>query len=301
MHLGRLGVLAVACCAVLSTVVTPAHATQAPPARPKLRSALAATPAISYGSGNLTNHGGGVESGGSVNYLIFVNMPTTTATAGVETAPYARPIAQFFQDVSLLPLSNVMGQYGISGASTLGGVWSDLTATPSTLMTDAGVQNEVRRALAATGWIGGLGHNFFVFTPPGMQVCDGGCSGTSFCGYHGTMGDAANRETPYAIIPYQIDDTAGCLPLVTTAPNGDLAADLAINVTSHELYEILTDPGVGWGQYGWYDAAGYEVGDKCAWLFGALLVPSTGGDTGTGTHWYRLQEEYSNAISDCRM
>jgi len=51
-------------------------------------------------------------------------------------------------------------------------------------------------------------------------------------------------------------------------PNGaSNQADPTINVTSHEHNEAITDPQLN----AWYDAAGYENGDKCAWDFGPLI------------------------------
>ena len=35
-------------------------------------------------------------------------------------------------------------------------------------------------------------------------------------------------------------------------------------VASHEIREAVTDPGDN-GQNAWYDSAGYEADDKCAW------------------------------------
>ena len=73
-------------------------------------------------------------------------------------------------------------------------------------------------------------------------------------------------------------------------PNGD-DADATINVTSHEHNEAITDPQLN----AWYDAAGYENGDKCAWT----SAPSSGpngaeyNQTINGHHYF-LQEEFSN-------
>jgi hypothetical protein len=37
-----------------------------------------------------------------------------------------------------------------------------------------------------------------------------------------------------------------------------------VSVVAHELEETLSDPDLN----GWYDSAGAENGDKCAWTFG---------------------------------
>ncbi|HMA36809.1 MAG TPA: hypothetical protein VKY74_20305, partial [Chloroflexia bacterium] len=80
-------------------------------------------------------------------------------------------------------------------------------------------------------------------------------------------------------------------------PNGDAAADATLSVTSHEANETITDA-LG---NAWYDAAGYENGDKCAWNFGSPL----GGTSGSyynqviNGHHYELQQEWSNYSSRC--
>jgi len=61
---------------------------------------------------------------------------------------------------------------------------------------------------------------------------------------------------------------------------GKQVIDILTIVTSHEIREAATDPDLN----AWYDAAGYENDDKCAWH---NLYQTTG----TG---YWVQPEYSN-------
>jgi hypothetical protein len=78
-------------------------------------------------------------------------------------------------------------------------------------------------------------------------------------------------------------------------PNGG-DADPTINVTSHEHNEAITDPQGN----AWYDLAGYENGDKCAWDFGSVSG-SNGAEynqTINGDHYF-LQREYSNSGHQC--
>jgi len=70
-------------------------------------------------------------------------------------------------------------------------------------------------------------------------------------------------------------------------------ADAAINVTSHEQIEAVTDPVIN----AWLDGIGYEIGDECAWNFGPTL-PS-GGDVLLNGHPYGVQKEASNKSADC--
>ncbi len=78
-------------------------------------------------------------------------------------------------------------------------------------------------------------------------------------------------------------------------PNGD-DADSTLNVTSHEHNEAITDFQLN----AWYDAAGYENGDKCAWDFGTVSGPNGAEYNQTiNGHHYFLQREYSNDGHAC--
>jgi hypothetical protein len=134
---------------------------------------------------------------------------------------------------------------------------------------------------------------FFIFTPKNVESCasGNGCSFTSYCAYHGYgSGGLIYANQPYAVsslYPGNCD--------VGQYPNSD-DADATINVTSHEHNEAITDFQLN----AWYDAAGYENGDKCAWDFGTLSG-SNGSEynqTINGHHYF-LQREYSNNGHAC--
>src|SRR5262249_43359882 len=133
-------------------------------------------------------------------------------------------------------------------------------------------------------------NQFFIFTPKNVGSCDSSnsCAFTTFCAYHGyASGGLIYANQPYAAI-------ANCDG--GQRPNSD-DADLTINVTSHEHREAINDCQLN----AWYDAAGYEGSDKCAWQFGSMLG-------GTAGHQYNqlingnpyfLQMEYSNDGHAC--
>ncbi len=167
----------------------------------------------------------------------------------------------------------------------------------SVCLTDAQVVREIKKAMAFKGWTGGLTHAFFLFLPKNVGTCTDGsgsqCAFTSFCAYHSFAGTGSGT-TVYANMPYS--DTAPAACGAGQRPNGGDSDD-TLNVTSHEHREMIEDL-LG---NAWYDAAGYEGSDKCAWTFGAAL-----GSTSTGKfnqvingHDYWLQEEWSNATSGC--
>lgn len=263
------------------------------------------------GSGNLASHGGPVESS-STNYLIFWGpLGETTATGSLcqficplfgagpsfGDPDYATLIETFFQSVGGTSYYGMLGQYGAGNSSDLGGTWVDPVPFAGATVADSDVQAEVRKAEAANGWTGGVGHNFVVLLPPGQTECDasGACSGTDFCGYHDHEADRSGVQTPYIVIPFPENPATPGTCTAGQSPNGDPAADDAVNIVSHELFETVTDPLLT----AWWDAAGYEIGDKCAWTFGP--TGTTGADVNLHGNSFIVQREYSNRISGCAL
>ena len=220
-----------------------------------------------------------------------------------------------------------------SGALTFGGSAIDSTPYPTggcheaaevlglhVCLTDAQIASEVARFAQAQGWPDGHSSEIFVYTPPGVGSCfdasGEGCAYTSFCAYHNELVMPGGRTYVYANIPWPnqpLKYGTVLLPSVcdsdqhpngngsTGSPTGLDAADEAINVTSHEGSESITDPdGAEW----WDDLPGSayrgdENGDLCAWYFppAAILGHTATGDynqrVGAGT--YFIQGEWSNA------
>ncbi len=81
-----------------------------------------------------------------------------------------------------------------------------------------------------------------------------------------------STDIKYAVFPYT-NCRACSLP-------GKAVADMLTIVSSHEIREAVTDPDLN----AWYDAAGYEADDKCAWHY--LYKTTLGG--------FWVQPEYSN-------
>lgn len=77
-----------------------------------------------------------------------------------------------------------------------------------------------------------------------------------------------------------------------SAPNSDARGDIAVNVTSHELFESLTAPYFN----AWAASDTQEIGDKCASSFGAI---ADGGDVVLNGDSYILQSEWSNSAGHC--
>jgi len=62
---------------------------------------------------------------------------------------------------------------------------------------------------------------------------------------------------------------------------------------AHELEEAATAPDLN----AWYDAAGYENADRCAWTFGTELTASNGSkyNVTLGTRQYLIQQNWVHA------
>ena len=260
--------------------------------------------------GNLTYHSGGsvmltntsraiywVPSGytvsGTYQSIIDGFFSNVAADSGKPTNVYYSD-TQYYQ--------NVGGTQNIAYNSSFGGSvldtnpypasgCSDPVAQTSICLSDAQLQAEVSRVVAAQGWPKGLNNLYFIFTAKGVGSCfnSSSCAFSYYCAYHSHIGSGSSVIL-YANQPYTdtvpVDCDSG------QYPNGDAAADSTINVASHEHNEAITDA-LG---NAWYDRRGSENGDKCAWNFGATA--GTFNQT-IGTGRYYLQQEWSNHSSGC--
>ncbi len=158
----------------------------------------------------------------------------------------------------------------VTASTTHLGHLVDVTPAPTGAPTTAQILAEVCSHIAnpvSNGY-----YAVYVDTPRGTN---------GFCAWHswGTCG-----SVPVQIaFHFSLDGDAGCNPSDASGLHSQGLAALA-NVTGHELSEARTDPrGIGW-----FDSAGAENGDKCAWTYGAPLVTFS-----NGTQW-KIQGEWSN-------
>ncbi|HJZ73575.1 MAG TPA: hypothetical protein VKE51_17655 [Vicinamibacterales bacterium] len=250
------------------------HATQptdAPPHR-----GVSVFPA-SYGSGNLVNHGGRqIPFAGF--FAIYWN-GTVASTAGSQGQPNLRSEVQsFVTSFSTSADYSIITQYGAADAISPVLAWAgDFvdSRAPQGSFSDSKVRSYIA-SLFNSGVVAADASTVYgVYFPSGMKITmQGGASCSAFCGYHGHF--AYNgKDIKYAVFPYT-DCRACSLP-------GKAVADMLTIVTSHEVREAVTDPDLD----AWFDAAGYEADDKCAWhnLY----------QTASGHFW--VQPEYSNGLS----
>lgn len=203
----------------------------------------------------------------------------------------------------------------------------DVAATYPKCITDAQLQTELSRLIAAQSLPTGIGPDapiYLFVTPADVNVCMNAstCADNFFCAYHSSLVEGGTT-TLYAAIPLFINgaspaqDPKSCQVDGNSAvqePNRDLA-DVAISYLSHEVNETLTDPlGDGW----WDPMSGNEEADNCA-STGAVdpgggtnpdaFLPTITGDATAGTLFdqvidgnpYYTQSVWSNGDQTCEM
>jgi hypothetical protein len=262
---------------------------------------------ILLGGGKLTYHNGPVMHTNKVYTIYWVPTGSTVASG------YSTLVDRYFKDVAAASgtKTNVYYSdnqyYSLSGAtkkyitykSTFGASYLDKHAYPasgcplytgvSRCLTDLQLQTEIKRVIAANGWVKNATTEFFIFTAKGIGSCYGtDCAFTAYCAYHSWDGSLL-----YANMPYTGTNLAACG--TPYSPNNNFPADSTISVTSHEHNETITDP----NGTGWWDSAGYENGDKCAWIFGAIVTSSHKYNQTINGHNYLTQEEWSNKSNKC--
>ena len=170
---------------------------------------------------------------------------------------------------------------------------SDTVAQTTTCLSDAQLKAELQR-LSSTGAISADANTtYFLFTEKNVGSCynSTSCAFSYYCAYHSNVA-LGGTTVQYANQPYAMTSPADCDS--GYHPNGG-DADATINVASHEHRESINDP-LG---NAWYDRRGNEGSDKCAWNFGS--VSSDAANQTINGHRYILQQEWSNAVSGCRL
>jgi len=190
-----------------------------------------------------------------------------------------------------------------SGGFAFGGSSLDTTNYPHDPLQDGDVQQAVVRAMAKQGWSAGLGSVFFVYTAYGARTClpDGSCAldvPSGWCAYHSFFSSSGTTAV-YSSVPSVMIGANGPCTFFTSSPNSDLWADTAVDLTSHELLEAVTNPTAN----AWSDAGGQEIGDKCVGSFGPVL-DRDGADVLLGpapVGSFMVQAEWSNRSGGCAL
>jgi PKD repeat protein len=209
-------------------------------------------------------------------------------------------IDQEFYDTSGPSGAHRFVPYGI----TNGGMLTDTDAYPASgcsddsmpiCLTDAQIQAEISKYVTAHALPKGAGTEYFLFTPNGVGSCFDStstqCAYTGYCGYHGFIGTGgSSTEILYANMPwaYNINGCDVNLAFGAGYANAD-AIDPVVGIWSHEASETMTDPNLNaWYQTSGTDA-GFEDGDKCAYIYGSGGYGSTTGLHNNGLGFWNYQ------------
>jgi hypothetical protein len=265
-------------------------------------------------SGVLSYHGGPIMTGVNLYAIFWVPAKLQSGSPTSLTSKYESVAKQFLADYPYHGVANNSTQYystksGVNtyfvGIGALVGSVIDTNPypasgcsdakTPGNCITDAQLRAEITKVMTAQKWTPGLNKIFIVFTSTGEGSCldSAHCAYTQYCAYHSYFGSTTN-PTIYANMPYA--NPSYCYAAGQHAPSGDIPSDANVNVTSHEITEATTDPELN----AWWDSAnGEEIGDLCAWTFGAADWDSGLANQQWNGHYYDLQLEYDNHTASC--
>ena len=182
---------------------------------------------------------------------------------------------------------------------------------------DAQVQAQTNSVVAAQHLPVNLSHIYVMFLPKHVEACfnpgpttnvKNACTinyqpSAAFCAYHSqALNGLEYANMPFPIYLSAVGFTCGsnariAFPGVIQSPNNNPDGDTEISPTSHEVNELITNPdNNGLTASGWFDVAGFENGDECAFTYGPVQGPSgqAFNQVINGNH-YITQEEFSNS------
>jgi hypothetical protein len=248
---------------------------------------LRGTQKIIFGSSNLTYHTSGPVIPVAKVVDIFWGPSFSDPTS--PDFQYAQTLIAFRSQFGTTPEYNVITQYSqnlgsgtqfiqLSNLGTGTADWFD-SSTPPANVTDAIVQSKVQSYLGSNAFNGSTIYEVVLpassYSSSGTSTSCGGPS-LSYCAYHGHFASGGN-DVKYSIQPYP--SCGGCkVAGWTDVQNQE-------HFVCHETREAVTDPDLN----AWFDRAGNEADDKCAWSPAPFL----------GTGGYGYQYEWSNATKSC--
>ena len=254
------------------------------------------------GSGNIVYHGGPVLQTVNLYKIYYGNWSTPCASVDTSTAGV---LNNFLNTVgSSSWYKTTTSYYSVAGSaksfvSNTVNNTGCISVPSSTLGTsfNAATGNQiytiVQNQITAQSWPANSNDLYFVFTSPDISV-----SGfkTSMCGYHSYTNSGANT-VQYSFVG-DSGNSASCVSssILSASPNANPTADGMASVVAHELVETVSDPRLN----AWFDGAGYENGDKCAWIFGSTYIANLAkANAVSGVGNYFLQENVAANTNSC--
>jgi hypothetical protein len=269
-------------------------------------------------NGPLLYHSGGAIMPYAYLYAIFWLPSSGKLQNGQPTSlpfSYQSLEATFLNDYARHSIGTIATQYFqtigstttyVGDAGGLGGFALDTSPypapgctdsyTPGNCITDAQIQAEIAKVMAAKGWTGGLNKIFILYTSSGEGSCidssSGICAYTYYCAYHGSF-TSGSTPVVYANMPF--GNLSVCQVNGTPSPNGNAEADAVIDIASHEITEAITDPLLN----AWFTAQGNEIGDLCNFNYGPNTWDAGKANQSWNGHFYEVQMEYDNHALSC--
>lgn len=159
--------------------------------------------------------------------------------------------------------------------------------------TGAQVSDVVENALSTRALRTDPNGVYLVLTASNVSVAD---FMTLLCAYHWVY-DNAQATIKYAFVGDASTNLSQCAPQVTNSPNGNPAADAMVSVIAHEFVEAVSDP----SGTSWFDQAGFENADKCAWTYGKATKIANGSfaNMTLGERQYLVQQNVAANSNTC--
>ena len=156
-------------------------------------------------------------------------------------------------------------------------------------LADSDVQSIVSSAISSGSLPKDANGLYFVLTASDVSETSGFCR--QYCGWY-TRNLIGGADIKFAFVGNS-DRCPGSCEMQTVSPNRDSGADGMASVMAHEAAEMVTDPDLS----AWYDSAGNENQDKCAWKFGPVTgVLGEGAYNQTfGTYNWLIQMNWENS------
>jgi hypothetical protein len=242
------------------------------------------------GSGNLSFHGGPVQANPHI-YLLFWGKWWKSGCPGQQGHGVADEnyLKSFFNGRGTTTdlLSRVMDQYSGThfGGDVLFGSAVNCSNPPQSATQSqlAAVAVSYANSLKGAGKTIDKNTQIVVVSPHGTNP--GGGFGSQYCAWH-SWATFGSLHLSYTNDPYMPDQGANCgAGFIPSGPSSSLQGWSI--VAGHAFAESVNDPNLN----AWYDAAGYEIGDKCAWTGIYIQALPTG-------HFVE-QPEWSNTYSTC--
>lgn len=222
----------------------------------------AVTPVITY-------HGGPLIGTPTVYVVWYGNWNQAN---GTDNPAGQQIVRDFLQSVGGSPYYNINTTLSVTGKTITGNVvWGGETTdtgSKGTTLTDTAVRTVIANAITSKKLPNDANGIYLLLSSSNIAESSGFCS--RYCGWH-TFGAVGASKIRYSFVGNAARCLNGCAAQ-TVSPNGNAGVDGMLSVIAHELEEATTDPDLN----AWYDSAGAENADKCAWTFGATQVLPNG-------------------------